>query len=88
MDHPLRPSLVLFAGLIAFACGHAGTMQPLADDELAAVRGADGLAFNLVNFSLSGPLTLSYAMPGGGASLSLSNLSLSRSDDASATFSD
>src|SRR5207245_1470745 len=53
-----------------------------------AVRGADGLAFNLSNFSLSGPLTLSYAMPGGGASLSLSNLSLSRSDDASATFSD
>jgi hypothetical protein len=76
----------LLAALASVA--HAGTMQPLADDELAAVRGADGLAFNLSNFSLSGPLTLSYAMPGGGASLSLSNLSLSRSDDPSATFSD
>ena len=103
MNHPLRPSAAPSRGrhqrtgragsavsawlFIAFA-SHAGTMQPLADDELAAVRGADGLAFNLSNFSLSGPLTLSYGMPGGGASLSLSNLSLSRSDDPSATFSD
>ena len=81
---PVRAAI---ASLLVLDVCHAG-MQPLADDELAAVRGADGLAFNLSNFSLSGPLTLSYTMPGGGASLSLSNLSLSRSDDASATFSD
>ena len=81
---PVRAAI---ASLLVFSACHAG-MQPLADEDLAAVRGADGLAFNLSNFSLSGPLTLSYTMPGGGASLSLSNLSLSRSDDASATFSD
>ena len=52
-------------------------MQPLADDELAAVRGADGLAFNLQNFSLTGPLTLTYTMPGpAGNTLWLSNLAL------------
>jgi hypothetical protein len=64
-------------------------MQALADDELAAVRGADGLAFNLQNFSLTGPLTLTYTMPGpSGNTLWFSNLALSRSDDPAATFSD
>jgi hypothetical protein len=64
-----------------------GSLQPLADGELAEVRGSDGVAFNLVGFSLSGPLTLSYTAPDG-ASLSLANLALSRSDDPEATFSD
>src|SRR2546427_1468523 len=74
--------------LAAAAC-HAAAMQPLPDAELAAVRGSDGLAFNLQNFSLAGPLTLTYTMPGpAGANLWLSNLSLSRSDDPAATFSD
>jgi hypothetical protein len=57
------------------------------DEQLAGVSGRDGLAFNLVGFSLSGPLTLTYTAPDG-ASLSLGNLSLSRSDDPGATFSD
>jgi len=60
-------------------------MQPLGDDELAAVRGADGIAFNLSNFSLtsiaSNPLTLTYLSPNG-SSLTLSGLDLSRTDDA------
>jgi hypothetical protein len=72
--------------LAALAC-HAGTMQPLADDELAGVRGAGGLAFNLKDFSLNGDLTLTYTSPAG-ASLWLGNLSLSRSDDPLSTFSD
>jgi hypothetical protein len=63
--------------------GHA--MQPLQDDELAAVRGADGIAFNLSNFSLtsiaSNPLSLTYLSPNG-SSLTLSGLDLSRTDDA------
>ena len=59
-------------------------MQPLQDDELAAVRGADGIAFNLSNFSLTSsvdnPFTLTYLSPGG-SSLTLSRLDLKRTDD-------
>ena len=55
------------------------------DDELAAVRGADGIAFNLSNFSLTSsltnPLKLTYMSPNG-SSLTLSGLDLSRTDDA------
>jgi hypothetical protein len=60
-------------------------MRALADDELAAVRGADGISFNLSNFSLtssaSNPLSLTYLSPNG-SSLTLSRLDLSRTDDA------
>ena len=60
------------------------SMQPLQDDELSKVRGADGIAFNLNNFSLTSsltnPLSLTYLSPGG-SSLKLSGLDLSRSDD-------
>ena len=62
----------------------AHTMRPLEDDELSTVRGADGIAFNLSNFSLTSsltnPLSLTYLSPGG-SSLTLSGLDLSRSDD-------
>jgi len=64
----------------------ARALTPLADSELAEVRGA-GLAFNLQNFSLTGGLTLTYTGSPGNT-LTLSNLSLSRSDEANATFSD
>lgn len=75
--------------LLAASGVHAGDMQPLADDELAGVRGSDGLAFNLRDFSLNGPLTLTYTSPGPApGKLWLGNLSLSRSDDTTATFSD
>jgi len=63
----------------------ARAMQALQDDELAAVRGADGIAFNLNNFSLTSsltnPLTLTYVSPNGSA-LTLSGLNLSRTDDS------
>ena len=59
-------------------------MQALQDDELAAVRGADGIAFNLNNFSLTSsltnPLSLTYLSPNGG-SMTLSGIDLSRGDD-------
>ena len=62
----------------------APAMRALEDDELSSVRGADGIAFNLQNFSLTSsltnPLTLTYLSPTG-ASLSLANLDLSRNDD-------
>jgi hypothetical protein len=67
----------------ALAAPAAG-MKPLQDDELAAVRGADGIAFNLNNFSLTSstdlPFTLTYLSPGG-SSLTLSRLDLKRTDD-------
>ena len=69
------------------AAAPARELHPLADDELASVRGADGIAFNLNNFSLTSsldhPLTLTYLSPGG-SSLALSGLDLSRSDDPDA----
>jgi len=59
-------------------------MQPLEDTELASVRGADGINFNLSNFSLTSdavkPLTLTYQSPNG-SSMTLSRLDLSRTDD-------
>jgi len=65
------------------AATHA--MKPLEDDELSSVRGADGIAFNLNNFSLTSsltnPLTLTYLSPGG-SSMTLSGIDLSRTDDA------
>jgi len=97
---PTRPVLTTHcigagAPLLAVACAAALTcaagaaqaagMQVLRDDELAAVRGADGIAFNLNNFSLTSstdvPLTLTYLSPGG-SSLALSRLDLRRTDDA------
>ena len=83
-------SALLLAGLLLAPMANAQTvsspaMRPLADDELAAVRGADGVAFNLSNFSLTSipgnPLTLTYLSPNG-SSLTLSGLDLSRTDDA------
>jgi len=75
------------AALGAAVAAHAGGLKPLPDAELAAVRGSDGVAFNLINFSLSGPLALTYTAPNG-ASLKLDNLSLSRSDDPASTYTD
>lgn len=79
----------LSAALACAALGslHAAELQALDDGELSGVSGSNGVAFNLVNFSLSGPLTLTYTSPDG-SSLALSNLSLSRSDDYTSTFSD
>jgi len=80
---------VVTLSLLAALNARAGDMKPLADDELAGVRGSDGLAFNLRDFSLNGPLTLTYTSPGPSpTSLWLGKLSLSRSDDPAATFSD
>jgi hypothetical protein len=75
-----------FAALVPAARAEAPTsMQPLPDEELAAVRGSDGIAFNLSNFSLtsiaSNPLSLTYQAPGGG-SLTLGRLDMLRTDDA------
>jgi hypothetical protein len=61
------------------------SMQPLPDEELAAVRGNDGIAFNLSNFSLTSipdnPLSLTYHSPNG-SSLTLGRIDMLRTDDA------
>jgi len=78
-------ALALPAAAATPAASTAHAMQALQDDELAAVRGADGIAFNLSNFSLTSsltnPLSLTYVSPNGSA-LTLSGLDLSRTDDA------
>lgn len=82
-------ALLCAAALAGGTLAAASQMQPLADEELSGVRGSDGLAFNLRDFSLTGPLTLTYTSPGPSPTkLWLGNFSLSRSDDPAATFSD
>ncbi len=72
------------AAVPAAPAAPAGTMKPMLDDELAAVRGADGIAFNLSNFSLissaDNPFSLTYLSPNGG-SFTLGRLDLARTDD-------
>jgi hypothetical protein len=91
-----RP-LALAIGLAALASMSAvhaeapPSLTALDDSELAEVNGRDGLAFNISGFSLA-PLpghtsTFTYAMPQSTAAnpytLTLSNFTLSRTDDAS-----
>ncbi len=77
--------LVILA--ISVLGGHAAlAMTALADADLQSVRGA-GIAFNLQNFSLTGDVSLTYD-GGNGQTIALKKLTLSRSDDPAATFSD
>ncbi len=85
-----RGARLLAFALLAAASAHAADapakgMKSLEDAELAEVRGADGVAFNLNNFSitssLTDPLKLTYISTDGSA-LTLSGLDLSRTDDA------
>lgn len=89
----LASLLVAAVGLppcAAHAAPPAG-LKPLDDGELSSVSGGDGISFNLSGFSIAPTAgrttTLTYAMPGSTAldpyTLTLSNFSLSRTDDAS-----
>lgn len=67
-------------------------LTELEDAELSSVRGA-GVAFNLVNYSLAGDLSLTYVAKSTADNalaqyIALNKLTLSRSDDAASTFSD
>lgn len=81
-------STVQFCLLAMSAMGlhTASAMTALADADLQSVRGA-GIAFNLQNFSLTGDVSLTYD-GGNGQTIALNKLTLSRSDDVAATFSD
>jgi len=77
---------LLLALAAAFVAGPAPAMQPLADGELSAVRGRDGVSFDLNGFAMSGDVRVTYIAPNG-ASIYRGNLSASRSD-SSDPFSD
>lgn len=81
----LRALSLLLLGLLGLSGVRA--MEPLADGELAAVRGRDGLYFNLENFSFTGNVDLVYTSPAG-AVLRLGDLAFSRSDDPAHTYDD
>lgn len=72
--------------LSAMGSHAAFAMTALADADLQSVRGA-GIAFNLQNFSLTGDVSMTYD-GGNGQTIALNKLTLSRSDDPAATFSD
>lgn len=69
------------------AVAGAAGLEPLSDAALSAVRGRDGVSFDLSNFSLSGDAKITYTAPTG-ASAYLSNVYLARSDDTSNPFGD
>lgn len=82
--------------LVVLACVYMApsgwALTALEDAEMSSVRGA-GVAFNLVNYSLSGDLSLTYVAKTTASNamaqyIAFNKLTLSRSDDPSATFSD
>lgn len=86
MKKPVHLFRVWVLAACALALPAAFAMTPLADADLQAVRGA-GIAFNLKDFSLSGDIALTYEGRDG-QYIALKKLSVSRSDDLAATFSD
>jgi hypothetical protein len=79
---PLLWGMALWMG-----CSAAAAWESLDDRALAFVSGRGGVQFNLQGFALEGALGLTYATPSGDR-LSLSNWSLSRSDDPDHLFDD
>lgn len=73
---PLRALALLVAGLFAAS---AQAMEPLTDGALSAVRGRDGVSFDLNGFAMSGDARLTYTAPNG-SSLYVEKFSAARSD--------
>ena len=70
--------------LIALACAcqvHGAPGQPLGDEALAAVRGGDGVSFDLSGFSMSGDARITYR-PQADRAFWIGSLSAARSDSA------
>ncbi|MBV8123848.1 MAG: hypothetical protein JO370_07170, partial [Paucibacter sp.] len=92
--NPKCPTAALLCWLAIGAtyCASAQALTPISDEEMALVRGQDGIAFNLLGFSLFGP-NLSFALSSSKGdpnpfALTLSDISISRSDDPASTYSD
>lgn len=70
------------AVLLALTVARAGAAPlPLTDAALAAVRGGDGVSFDLSGFSMNGDVRITYT-PQPGRSTWIGNLAASRSDNA------
>ncbi|WP_229418586.1 hypothetical protein [Pseudoduganella flava] len=70
------------SALLAVACAvHAAPGQPLGDEALAAVRGGDGVSFDLSGFSMNGDARITYR-PQSDRAFWIGNLSAARSDGA------
>lgn len=66
--------------LLAVLCAaSAQAMEPMTDGAMAAVRGRDGVSFDLNGFAMSGDARLTYTAPTG-ASLYVEKFAASRSD--------
>lgn len=74
---------LLLAALAATLCGPVLAMEALGDAALSAVRGRDGVSFDLNGFAMSGDVRVTYTAPNG-ASIYKENMSASRSDSADA----
>lgn len=61
-------------------CTQAWAMEPLSDNALSAVRGRDGVSFDLNGFAMSGDARVSYTTPVG-TSLYVEKFHASRSDN-------
>ncbi|GAB2879424.1 hypothetical protein GCM10027277_55900 [Pseudoduganella ginsengisoli] len=75
-----KKMLALAAALLA---GPALAMQPLADSDLSAVRGRDGVSFDLNGYAMSGDVRVTYTAPNG-SSIYKGNLAASRTDSSDA----
>jgi hypothetical protein len=73
---------VLGIALLCAACAPALAMQPLPDAALSAVRGRDGVSFDLSGFAMSGDVRATYTTASG-ASAYAEKLAASRSDSGS-----
>jgi hypothetical protein len=69
----------LAVGLLLFMSA-ASAMEPLSDSALSAVRGRDGVSFDLNGFAMSGDARVSYTTPVG-SSLYVEKFHASRSDN-------
>ncbi|MES2257369.1 MAG: DUF6160 family protein [Pseudomonadota bacterium] len=83
MRAPLPMMLRAVCAAAALAClsgAPAQAMEPLGDAALSAVRGRDGVSFDLSGFAMSGDVRVTYTAPGG-ASAYMESLSAARSDN-------
>lgn len=78
----------VFLSLLLLLLPAAATMamEPMSDNALSAVRGRDGVSFDLNGFAMSGDARVSYTAPNGSV-LYVEKFSASRSDSAQ-PFSD
>jgi hypothetical protein len=80
---------VAFSATLWTALPPALAMEAMSDASLSSVQGRDGMSFDLSGFALSSNARITYYTPGpSSSSLTIANLSASRSDDPAAPFAD